>query len=871
MPPSQAFMKPVENVIGPAFTESALGLLARRGNGKFLPERLQTFCLEAVRQGTAPEKTWSMIKPALPMIMTKFLPAAIGFSGDAADLWKEDPLRYVSEIVSEDATTQIDRVSIAVTIKAMLRMRGGYIAPLMLNWVIGQFKQVKSMPVGGPQAVRLVSLLGYVDILAEYLVKYRKKYAATTEPVLTMGIMPCIRHPAPFVRAHACNTFASYAGFPWKPEPLATGTTAVLGLLDDKELAVRLAAVIGLRALTRVKRGADIIRPHAVRVVGVVIMAMQKMPVNDDVVDTLVALIRRFSTEVQPKALDLMKMLVSSSRRFMARAASGRDDDREADIAEMAQERAIQAMTKLIRGMPVDSPVVPALEREIAPMVSMLLRYDGYAMEFADVASDIVMSMVTRHTTETMTPACLALVDDLILAVINFLPDYIEIISKVIRPLAARAPWAVAAAPSTQAGKTRLQLLWECVQKVSNVSIEDCGQAMRVIQYVIGVGRGHCDDFVRSALLPKAISMMSKADAHPKIKSIFSGVASACFLYNPTMALESMEKSKSTLLWVQCMSKMIDPDAFASHDTMKTNTIALARLLTMVPKAPPSVMQQLPRVFGTLVSMVEFKMEQGEHEDADAEVERAGGVPGGYEEDAEGDDEKAAGGDAPDPLDAEHAALLKEAREMLGMGGGGSGVALASIERAGDSDEEQEEEGTEFGQASVDYVKWGDGDTEGNAFDADLDPILMATEFDMDYIDFNGHKPACDLFEVEPVFRTCNLLAMQACMSNLRQMGPDRMRALVSTLPEGQRSHLDEYAEMAEQRRADCDKSALGQLARGVMGPDGGLAPFQASRPSKPPPAPAKIPTFDIETYLKEGRIVPPKGPVDDHGGVSFS
>ena len=104
------------------------------------------------------------------MIMTQFVPEAVAFKGSAAALWEEDPLRYVSEIISEDAVTQMDRVTISVMVKAMLRMRGALIAPLMLRWAVEQFKGVKSIAVGPAQAGRLVSLLGYIEILAEYLV-----------------------------------------------------------------------------------------------------------------------------------------------------------------------------------------------------------------------------------------------------------------------------------------------------------------------------------------------------------------------------------------------------------------------------------------------------------------------------------------------------------------------------------------------------------------------------------------------------------------------------------------------------------------------------------------------------------------------------
>jgi len=268
--------------------------------------------------------------------------------------------------------------------------------------------------------------------------------------------MPCLRHPAPYVRAHACSTFSSYAGFPWQEAPLKAGIGAVLQLLDDKQLAVRLAAVMALRKLAAVQRGADVLKPHATKLVRTVLVAMQKMPVNDDVVDALVTLIRRFSQEVQPQAQVIMRTLVGSARQYLIRCGSDDADDHEADTADMAVGRSLEAMQKIFVGMPTDGPALDGLEREVAPLVSMILRHDGFAMNYIDIAAMVVQAMAAKRTVKTTSAVCLALVDDLCTCVRNYCPDYIECLVRAVRPLVARNPWAVTMGLSTVPGKTRL-------------------------------------------------------------------------------------------------------------------------------------------------------------------------------------------------------------------------------------------------------------------------------------------------------------------------------------------------------------------------------------------------------------------------------
>jgi len=49
---------------------------------------------------------------------------------------------------------------------------------------------------------------------------------------------------------------------------------------------------------------------------------------------------------------------------------------------------------------------------------------------------------------------------------------------------------------------------------------------MRLIGYIVSTGKGHCDDFVRDILLPKAVKNMTQPAAQPEIKTLFAAITS---------------------------------------------------------------------------------------------------------------------------------------------------------------------------------------------------------------------------------------------------------------------------------------------------------------------------------------------------------
>ena len=230
-------------------------------------------------------------------------------------------------------------------------------------------------------------------------------------------------------------------------------------------------------------------------------------------------------------------------------------------------------------------------------------------------------------------------------------------------------------------------------------------------------------------------------------------------------------------------------------------TVALTKLLSMAPRLPPSVMGGLPRIFATMVKLVVWKFENSE-DDSDDEVDRAGGAPESWDDE---EDARATHGDAPDPLDAEHDRLLREARAMLGHASD-ERVPLASLEAV--RHDEDEEEGTGEGTVEVD-AGFGIGDEEAKQFESDIDPLVLAEEFDMDYTDYES-TPACDLFDVSPAQRTDTLVALQACMGSLSKLGGDRMRSLMGGLPAEHRGHMEEYGKLAGERVKACKSTALG-------------------------------------------------------------
>jgi len=324
------------DMVVPAFAKAAINCLSRPSKGLFIPDRLQQYSTTMVVYASEMASTWKQMKPALKMLMTGFAPMSFRFTGRSQELWEENPMRYCIEIIGQDYTTVSSRMGTQYLIIALLEQRGKVVAPLVLEWLISQFKATKAMPTNAAQADRLTSLLSYFASTADHFVLHSKKYQSGVGPLLQNYVIPCMNHPAPYVRVHALQAFFKFARFDWKKDVLERGVDTVLKSLEDKLMPVRFAAVLALQDIIASGQGAELLRGKAARLVSVVFDSMKKMPINDSVVSTLVIVVQRFAEELQDKAVPLVRHMLDSFKRYFVRSSSEDSDDPDADRAELS-------------------------------------------------------------------------------------------------------------------------------------------------------------------------------------------------------------------------------------------------------------------------------------------------------------------------------------------------------------------------------------------------------------------------------------------------------------------------------------------------------------------------------------------------------
>lgn len=401
-----------------------------RPDGPFKPylvtSKALVLAIEVLEQGAMHQASYTeVILPNAEALLTTLLFSRLAFTADDQELWSCNPVEYVRKLTDpKDDLFNPKLVSMGLIVTLCHAEKKFHAPQLLSSFVQYLFQHLAELlsalqAPGQPSAVVASVASRYDGCL--YAISQMKKLLAhyqfedsKIEWTLSNYVAPLLTCPVGYLRAKAVYVLALFIDTQWSSESVFPAIlTAVLPLLYDSDLPVRIQTCVCLSKFVRQEAARDVVTPQIGPIVEQYFNIMRTMD-NDGVVRTLRKTIKFYGETLSVWAVQLCNMLVQHflvmhqelARKYKEVEAqqqgSGDNDDGDDDMVDslMAADELMETLRTLIHSIPAGDAHRGAfvqMQEAVFPLLSLILSIrHGASLGFMDAALHLMTDMLAR-------------------------------------------------------------------------------------------------------------------------------------------------------------------------------------------------------------------------------------------------------------------------------------------------------------------------------------------------------------------------------------------------------------------------------------------------------------------------------------------
>ncbi len=333
----------------------------------------------------------AVIKPNISQLLVNAVLPALAISSNDIEQWRADPASFVVQ-VSVSAlhrSTHKDAARRVLIELVSSRTRTGIAA------IMGIIQEILTAYATAPDAATRDSLVIAKDGALAALIALRrqlssKEFAAQTAALIEAHVLPELATAAasspPILAVRGLDVIASFVSLPYSKNALYGAVQVSIDALHSPDRSLQLEAGNALSKLIRVRSVLRDLRPNAATLLERVLTLMGQ-GVNETLGIVMRRLLERFSSELVPHAIGIMKQLVALTEnalgivaahetKFKEAAENDADQDNDFDDEDDAAVEAlrtaahyIDSMAALIDALDNNDEVLAAVEPIVLPVV----------------------------------------------------------------------------------------------------------------------------------------------------------------------------------------------------------------------------------------------------------------------------------------------------------------------------------------------------------------------------------------------------------------------------------------------------------------------------------------------------------------------
>ncbi|XP_075516359.1 importin beta-like SAD2 [Primulina tabacum] len=755
-PDNKAFAQMFQKKYAGKILECHLNLLNVVRIRGYLPDRVINLILQYLSNSISKSDMYSQLQPRLDIVLFEIIFPLMCFNDNDQILWDEDPSEYVRKGYDIIEDLYSPRTAAMDFVSELVRKRGKENLHKFVAFIVQIFTRYDEAAVEYKPYRQKDGALLAIGALCDKL-KQTEPYKSELERMLVQHVFPEFSSSVGHLRAKAAWVAGQYAHINFSDtNNFRRALHGVVAGMRDPELPVRVDSVFALRSYVEACKDLDEIRPILPQLLDEFFKLMNEVE-NEDLVFTLETIVDKFGEEMSPYALGLCQNLAAAFWKCMSTAEANDEGDDPGALAAVGCLRAISTILESISRLP---HLFVHMEPTLLPIMRRMLTTDG--QEVFEEVLEIVSYMTFFSPTISLEMWSLwpLMMEALADWAIDFFPNILVPLDNYISR--STAHFLTCKEPDYQ------QSLWNKISSVmadKNLEDGDIDPAPKLIQVVFQNCRGLVDHWVEPYL--RITIERLRHTERPNLKSLLIAVVADALYYNPSLALNILQKLNVATevfnLWFQMLQQTKKSGAYTNFKREQDKKVCCLGLTSLIPLPADQLPgEALEHVFkSTLDLLVAYKDQVAET--AKEEDEEDGDDDDDMEnfqtdDDDDGDDsDKEMGVDAEDGDEADSLKLQKLA-------------ARAKAFRTAESDDEDSDD------------DFSDDDELQSPID-DVDPFVFFV----------------DSIEV------------------LQASDPLRFQSLTQTLDFHYQALANGVAQHAEQRKTEIEKEKLSKAAEATI------------------------------------------------------
>eukprot|EP01112_Ceratiomyxa_fruticulosa_P010852 TRINITY_DN2888_c0_g1_i1.p1 TRINITY_DN2888_c0_g1~~TRINITY_DN2888_c0_g1_i1.p1 ORF type:complete len:1156 (-),score=266.57 TRINITY_DN2888_c0_g1_i1:100-3441(-) len=597
----------LENGYAVRFINTFLNFLNIKRTGQFLPDRILQISLSYICSCIPYGITFPHIVPHLNIILQEVIFPLLCITPKDEELWSDDPLQYIKQEFDPVLEYYNPRTGASNFLIDLVQYRGIARLNSFMNFIVSNILvPYMSSPPEQRNYFQKDGALAAIGILAQFL-KSVPDYKANLESMLIVHVFSEFSSPHKFLRARACWVFSQFPNAPFKqPQSFMNGLKAVVSLMRDPELPVRIQAALAIRPLIMVKNAKEEIRPILPSILDQCFQMMNEID-NDDLVQTLESIIFCYGEEMSPYAATLCAKITEVFLRCVEKSGihSSEDGDIIAngyqkvggshafddfqpgtndDSAAMAALQCLTAVLALLKALKKMPQAYAPLEPLLLPILKRGLQHD--TLEYLQEILKII-TFIT-YFQKSISPLMWELFPLMYTAFTEFAPDFIE---HFLSPFDNYISFGTSVFLSPGTPLSYVDMTCEIFRSIitdPKSSALDSGDAIKLMECVLQNCRGQVD-----RIIPPLIELVTNRLETCKsggLRVLLFTLIANCLYYNPALTLHVLESRALTgrvfTLWINNLK------SFRRFCDRKVSVLGLSSIFDMPFSSLPESIQK---------------------------------------------------------------------------------------------------------------------------------------------------------------------------------------------------------------------------------------------------------------------------------------
>ncbi|CAI5517143.1 unnamed protein product, partial [Closterium sp. Naga37s-1] len=523
---------------------SYLHLLAPvRTDPNSLPDRITNLAMQYVTYSLSKKALYESLKPHLQVLQFEVAFPLLCFNDHDALLWADNPLEYVRKgyDIIEDMysarTAALNFLAELVT-KRSKDTLDPFIAALVL--ILNRYNEAPPDQKAAQARQKDGALLA-IGALHEKL-QGTARYKAQLEHMLLTHVFPEFTSPCAFLRAKAAWVAGQYADIPFSnPAHFGGALQAVVALLRDPELPVRVDAVVALRSFVDACEDLDQLRPIIPNLLDDFFKLMHEVE-NEDLVFTLEVIVEKFGEEMSPFAVGLIHNLAAAFWKCVRSSEAAENEESEEavdDMSALAAAGCLRAMGTVLESISSLPHLFPQLEPTLLPILHKMLTSDGQ-----DLYEEVLeIATYMTYYSPSISPALWSIWPLILSSLNEFAIDFFEYALDPLDNFISRGTEHFLTCPDPNYPDS----LWKLLSKLlsdDDISDRDVVPAPKLMEVVLLNCRGRVDAWL-PLYLQLALTRLNKASLR-HLKDLLMQVVSNSLYYNAQLTLQALEGMGAT-------------------------------------------------------------------------------------------------------------------------------------------------------------------------------------------------------------------------------------------------------------------------------------------------------------------------------------